>query len=282
MRKGDEMASTDVKRSRSIKVKLPLFEWEEKMEWVEKGKVLDASQHKLKLETSMPITDLISDVKVRGGTPPVLSVRSGGDVSVFQNFEQKESSSPDVRPHVLLAGEIDAPYIETAAKLLGRMDTLKKVKLFPIGTCRQGVGSLGTGDSNLWKISMVVNSISQTISSKYMALFDCDYGKNIQKINEISWSKNITVFIAPQLYHTPIKDGIENLLTERIIKKAYLDPDTRLCFVVPNSQSKIPCCVRDDRKNELCEWVCRIGEPRDFVNFYVIFNMIEEFLESKK
>jgi len=269
------VANSDIKRSWSIKFKTPFFEWEGKKEWVEKKILTGINQYKLKLTTSLPITDL--------SAVPILSIGNAeDDASVFQNLEQEKSNNPTLRSYVLLAGETDAPYIETAAKLLDRTDTLKKVKLLPIGSRRQGVGSSGTGDSNLWKTSEIINSISQTVLSKYMALFDCDYGKNKQKIDEIDWSNNVAVRIAPQLYHTPIKGGIENLLTERIIKKAYLDPDVYPCFVVADSRSKMPCRVRDDRKNELCEWVCRIGESKDFANFDIIFNMIEEFLESRK
>jgi predicted methyltransferase len=93
-------------------------------------------------------------------------------------------------------------------------------------------------------------------------------------------SKNIITF----RLNSPITKGIENLFSETTLKnaiqykQAFIDITQKITKTVRGEQVIEPekWEVNLDEKGNLCDYLCKQGDPNDFKEFSRVFSLIEE------
>lgn len=168
------------------------------------------------------------------------------------------------KPVVFVEGEHDITYIRKAATLLLCEDILEKVELRQRG-----------GYSNLDKLWDIYKDNNwETIPQKKLLLYDCD----TKKAND----ERGTVFkrIVETNEENIICKGIENLFPNSLIekaithKRAFVDV-TKVYRVRRGIETEeISYIVNEDEKKNLCDWICENGTEADFINFKVVFELI--------
>ena len=199
--------------------------------------------------------------------------------SAYQAFANTTKFSIDVRkaieeaskPIVFVEGTTDIDYIQRAAVLLGKEKTLEKVEL------RDGNGAANL--KKVWETSKHINVVTQ----KMVLIFDCD----IQNLfNEAKG--NLFRRVIPKRDDSPVNKGIENLFGKATLENARSCKATFFDIELENKGVKdgldiiIPekWTVTKSEKSNLCSWLCENGIKVDFGNFQVIFDLIEEVLDS--
>ena len=176
------------------------------------------------------------------------------------------------KPIIFVEGDYDIRYLRKAAELLGKTEILDKIQLKDGG----GFGGL----DKVWK--SYNNPISKVVPNKIILLYDCDTNKQDAEKNLVFKR------VIPLIEKNPISKGIENLFPCDTIEKIesenpqYIDiqeeSKTRVRgkeIVVPASKS-----VNKDEKSNMCTWLCENGTKEDFVNFEMVFQIIEEIING--
>lgn len=201
-------------------------------------------------------------------------------VAAYDAFKEttnhREEISREIKQHakpvVFVEGDYDIRYLIRAAEILGREDVLESVQL------KDGVG-FGNLDK-IWK--SYNNSISEVVPNKVILLYDCDTNKqNTQK-------NMVFKRVIPSNGDSPIKVGIENLFPAGVIDRIererpqYIDIKEASSTRVRGVESKIPASksVNKDEKGNMCNWLCENGTKEDFSCFVVVFDIIEEIINS--
>ncbi len=198
----------------------------------------------------------------------------------YQAFMQTTKYSRDVRvairdarrPVVFVEGVTDQKYIERAAQLLNRISLFQKIEV-----------QAGGGKDNLkrvWKSYKV--PMSDIIPQRILLLYDCE--EKIEPNNKGEIFRR-TIPVQPE---NPICKGIENLFSRSTLDKAskqnpaFIDIDPARIKTIRGEKQAIPdlWTVNGKEKTNLCNWLCEHGTAEDFAHFQVIFDLIEEILES--
>ena len=199
--------------------------------------------------------------------------------SAYQAFANTTKFSIDMRkaieeaskPIVYVEGTTDIDYIQRAAVLLGKEKALEKVEL------RDGNGAPNL--KKVWETSKHIDVVTQ----KMVLIFDCDI-HNLY--NEVKG--NLFRRIIPKRDDSPVNKGIENLFGKatlenaRSCKATFFDIELENKGVKDGLDTIIPekWTVTKSEKTNLCSWLCENGIKVDFENFQVIFDLIEEVLDS--
>jgi hypothetical protein len=173
-----------------------------------------------------------------------------------------------LKPVLFLEGEQDIRYIKKAAELLNYNHLIEKIDIRQRG----GYKNL----DKLWDI--LKDSSFDTIPQKRILLYDCD----TKKINEtlgISYKR-----VLPYFSNNPVSKGIENLFSENTITQLknnfgdFFDTTEviRTSRGVKNVTYMIE--VNSQEKTKLCDWLCENGVKEDFVNFEVVFEILNNIL----
>lgn len=193
-----------------------------------------------------------------------------------QKFHEDVKAMKDApKPVVFMEGETDVKYLKKAAEFLGQKELLQRVEL------RDGNG-FGNLDK-IWK--NITPQLCKLIKQKIILLYDCD--KAISKDAKTEKGKVFKRHIPLHKDH-PLKKGIENLFEKRTLKKAreskpaFIDIEGGHIKTVRGQKKTIleEWTVNKDEKSDLCEWLCAEGAKEDFKHFQVIFDLLEEILES--
>ena len=176
------------------------------------------------------------------------------------------------KPILFVEGDYDIRYITRAAELLNKSDLLSKLNLQDGG----GSGNL----ENIWR--GYNNPASSILPQKLIILFDCDTKKSNSSKGQISKR------VIPHYALGPISIGIENLFPLSTIEKIeethsqFIDfqegSKQRTRNIITTSQSIRS--VNKDEKGNMCNWLCENGTAEDFLNFSIIFDMLDEIIES--
>jgi hypothetical protein len=175
------------------------------------------------------------------------------------------------KPVLYLEGTTDIDYLTKAGELLGKAALLDQFEL---------VDAVGCSHLNkIW--DTYKTHLGAIIQQKWILLYDCDAGK--------SSSNNGNLFrrTIAQRPHK-ITSGIENLFSDEAIqnaieyKRAFVDVKQEHHFVERGVETIIPEAwkVNKDEKRNLCDWLCENGTAYDFSSFSLVFDILEEVLES--
>ena len=156
--------------------------------------------------------------------------------------------------------------------MLGKETTLENFNIYDGG----GSGNL----VNIWKD--LKYPLTDIIPQKVLLLFDCDKERSNENRG------NLFQRTMPIQCDNPIKKGIENLFRRPILQKAreyapeFIDiageqimEERGIATVSPERWS-----VNKDEKARLCDWLCENGIQEDFEGFRVVFELLEEVLNS--
>ncbi|MBZ7932265.1 AAA family ATPase [Campylobacter sp. RM10543] len=175
------------------------------------------------------------------------------------------------KPIVFVEGVLDIAYIKHICKLFKREDILEKINLEDA----DGFSNL----NKIWKNKKVV----ERFEKKILLLYDCDTETENQDGSYI-----FKRLIPPLENNTIVEKGIENLFSKETIEKIRKENDDFIDFEESHKKMKhgkeilIPekYFINNDRKRNLCDWICKHGTEEDFKNFKVILKIIDEFLEK--
>ena len=111
-----------------------------------------------------------------------------------------------------------------------------------------------------------------------MLLFDCDYRESSQT-NGTRMRRKIDF----QNGH-PVEKGIENLFSRTTLEKAiahnraFIDVEPERLAIYDGAERTIreTWWVNENRKTNLCNWLCENGTVDDFQHFNVIFDLLGE------
>ena len=175
-----------------------------------------------------------------------------------------------------MEGKTDVKYLKKAAEFLGQKELLQRVEL------RDGGGSGNLDNTWTGKIALdkiwksITPQLSEVILKKIILLYDCDKPNNDDKGN--MFKRHI-----PLHENHPLKKGIENLFAGVTIEKAQKSDPEFIKITTDKIGGEIikeEMNVNEVRKTDLCNWLCAEGTKEDFKHFQVIFDLLEEILES--
>ncbi len=175
-------------------------------------------------------------------------------------------------PILLTEGETDAKYIERAAELLGRETLINGFEV------RDGGGSGNL--ANIWKGFKL--PMADLMPQKVILLFDYDEKRGN------SDRGNLFQRTVPLQPCNPVKAGIENLFSKATLDKAcqhkpaFIDIEHEHQSTKRGIEVVIPetWTINCSEKMNLCEWLCNNGTDEDFKSFQVIFDLMEEVINS--
>jgi len=172
------------------------------------------------------------------------------------------------KPLIFVEGDYDIKYLNKAALLLGKESILDQISLFD----GDGYGNL----DNIWKSCN--NRVAIALPKIIGLIYDCDTNKpNSDK-------DMVKKRVIPTVPDSPISKGIENLIPAKRIKELReshpqffnITPQVQKTVRgVPEIQPEI-CEINKSEKGNLCEWLCTNGTIEDFVQFKVVFDLIED------
>jgi hypothetical protein len=135
-----------------------------------------------------------------------------------------------------------------------------------------GYGNL----DNIWKSCN--NKLAIALPKIIGLIYDCDTKK------QPSDKDMVKKRVIPTVSDSPISKGIENLIPAKRIKELReshpqffdITPEVQKTVRgVPETQPEI-CEINKSEKRNLCEWLCTNGTIEDFVQFKVVFDLIED------
>lgn len=195
-------------------------------------------------------------------------------------FAETRTFSDDMRklieeaqkPIVFVEGKTDLKYIERAAELLGKEALLEDLELRDGG----GKGKL----IKIWKDSVL--PLTELLPQQVLLLFDCDEERPPEKKGKLI-QRTI-----PLQSQNPVGKGIENLFRKPTLEAAlqngkfFLTEEQHGATDEDGQPVTVPekWTVIDSAKSSLCDWLCENGTHKDFKPFQVVFDLIEEALES--
>ena len=177
------------------------------------------------------------------------------------------------RPIVFLEGTTDQRYMEEASKFLEKQAVLERIELRDGG----GSGKL----AKIWKDSLL--PLTEILPQQVLLLFDCDTGRPTENKGKLSQRR------IPLQVQNPIRKGIENLFSKSTLKRARqsrpkffrteeahsgTDEDGQPITIAEK------WTINDGEKANLCNWLCENGTQEEFKHFQMIFDLIDELLDS--
>ena len=175
-------------------------------------------------------------------------------------------------PLVYLEGTTDCDYLTKAAELLGQTAVLNEIQMQEAG----GAPQL----KKLW--SKISGLPDELVPKKVVLLFDCDQKEeSITKVNRFKRT-------IPHQSNNPLEKGIENLFGKSTLikaqrhKPAFIDIVPEHKPVVRGKLQVVPekWTVNNDEKRNLCDWLCENGTAEYFRHFGVIFDLLDEVLNT--
>ena len=177
------------------------------------------------------------------------------------------------KPIVFVEGTTDQRYIERASTLLAREALFSRFELRDGG----GKGNL----AKIWKDSLL--PLTELLPQQVLLLFDCDSDKPSDTKGRL-----VQRSIPLQDQHL-IKKGIENLFSKATLEMAhrynpaFFSTEEQHNGTDENGQPiTFPekWSINDGEKTNLCDWLCENGTLEDFQHFELIFELIQEMLDS--
>ena len=183
----------------------------------------------------------------------------------------KEALEREKKPVLIPEGETDIRYLEKAAQLLGKQETLDVFQSRDGG----GAGKL----TNIFRDFHA--PLTELFQHPVVLLFDCDKNKPAKDKGRL-YQRSI-----PLQPGNPMKTGIENLFTKITLERAMLADDILINIEyqheakVGGHKEIVPerWTVNDSQKSRLCDWLCEFGDADDFQAFKEVFYILAEVLK---
>lgn len=166
---------------------------------------------------------------------------------------------------VLVEGETDAPYLQSAIEVLGRTNLANLIEISWIGAKDKVTGDgFNTGKSSLSAALNFLRANPDFLKRKVCLLFDNDAKKG--DLDEgLLYVRSISSLSANDV----ISDGIENLLPQEVFTDDIYDKKD-------NSKSNgTRTIIISVNKMKLCRKICESKKSEDFVNFSGALDMLE-------
>ena len=199
--------------------------------------------------------------------------------AAFNHMKQSSRFEEDIKKrieeskrHILyLEGDTDIDYINKAAELLKKKELLDKFELVAAGGCPYL--------NKLWNTYR--RKLVDSIKKIWILLYDCDAKKSDENV------KNLIRRGIPKQDHK-ICSGIENLFPNETIQRArnhnaaFIDVVGERTNIVGGVETPYPeqWKVNKDQKRNLCNWLTSCGQVNDYSNFSLIFDILEEVLDT--
>ena len=192
------------------------------------------------------------------------------NTACFDEDIQKKLESSQ-KPVLFLEGTTDKDYLEKAAKLLDKIELLEKYNLEPMA-----------GSADLDKIWAACKSsnLNEAIKKNWLLLYDCDVELEEPLMNGKLFRRKI------QKQNHKINKGIENLFPDETIKNACFSNrfvnEIRIKELGDGDEevSVEKWEIKNQQKRNLCNWLCKNGQKKDFESFSAVFDILEEVLNS--
>jgi AAA domain, putative AbiEii toxin, Type IV TA system len=171
---------------------------------------------------------------------------------------------------VLLEGETDPIYLQTAAEFFGRHALLDKVELESVGAKDpKGGQAYNTGKSALNHALTFLRAKPDLVKRPIILLYDTDANKAAEDHGQLHVRT-----MPSNAANTKVQDGIENLLPQDSISDEMFDKrkkDKRQGgYTIDMSLNKM----------RLCNYICQEKrDPADFAEFGAVLDMIEGLVE---
>ena len=183
----------------------------------------------------------------------------------------KEALEREKKPVLIPEGGTDIRYLEKAAQLLGKQETLDVFQSRDGG----GAGKL----TNIFRDFHA--PLTELVQHPVVLLFDCDKNKPAKDKGRL-YQRSI-----PLQPGNPMKTGIENLFTKITLERAMLADDILINIEyqheakVGGHKEIVPerWTVNDSQKSRLCDWLCEFGDADDFQAFKEVFYILAEVLK---
>lgn len=183
-------------------------------------------------------------------------------------IKSKHKESVVNKPVLFVEGEQDIRFLKRAAELLGKENVLAKVEIRQRG-----------GYKNLDKLWAILKESSwETVPQMKLFLYDCD----TEKIHEdfgVMYKR-----IIPLQGKNKITRGIENMFPDNFIEKAEHANKAFIDIKIETGRErgvdfkKTSFLVNKDEKTNFCDWACKNGTKDDFINFEIIFSIVEKIV----
>lgn len=197
--------------------------------------------------------------------------------AAYQHFKESTRFASDIQksiedsqmPIIFMEGSIDVDYILRAADILGRQNSIKKLKLLDAN----GYGNL----DKIWKY--FDENISNLSNRRIILIYDCD----VKKINFKEKKPGICRIIMPK-QSSLISKGIENLFPDACIRRAmqenplFVDITLEVRKIIRGIEVTEPerWEINRDEKRNIADWIIANGSVDDFVKFNDVFDLIEK------
>ena len=173
------------------------------------------------------------------------------------------------KPIVFLEGETDEKFFKLAATFFyGQFDEIRNVDWRWIGGYNDKNQAVFTGQNSLDKTFEMFSLNKNLAKGKVIFLYDWDISKKFQDID----NKIFTVSIN-KLANSEIK-GIENLFD------SYLFTDDFYSTREIDTGYGKTNTIRDFKKVEFADYICKKNNPNDFKNFEFIFEKLNNILKN--
>jgi ABC-type transport system involved in cytochrome c biogenesis ATPase subunit len=194
-------------------------------------------------------------------------------IEALQHERQELIDSANNEKHQLyLEGVTDISYIEAAAQKLGKQSLLSEFDI------RDGKGkdSMNKHYKGMEKIMHLTD-----IVKKHIYVFDCDASFSLMDKGNLLHKR-----ILSRQDTCPICDGVENMFRCTILEKAkaqhadFFEVHTTDVEKNGATEREEKWLVPDNKKTDLCEWICKHGTAEDFASFEQVFSLIDEIINS--
>ena len=194
--------------------------------------------------------------------------RAFSDTRTFTT-EIREAISSATTPVVIVEGATDIDYLQRAAALRGKTDSLSRVRLMNGG----GHGKM----DNLWRTFS--EPMPELLPQQVLLLYDCDRNKAPE-------NRGVLIRRTLPRQDNPVTGGIENLFTRPVLERAICHKsafvDIRESHNVlergePKTNPEV-WTINDNEKRNLCNWICENSNADDFDAFDLVFELLDETL----
>ena len=198
----------------------------------------------------------------------------------YQSFTETHRFTHDIKtaierskkPILLLEGITDQKYLQKASSLLGKEAVLQSFEMHDGG----GSGNL----ANIWKDFR--HPLTDIVPQKVLLLFDSDKQRGSENRG------NFFQRTIPFQDDNPVKKGIENLFGKSTLKRAleykpaFIDIENKHPRTKRGVSIDVPetWTIDVNEKTNLCNWLCENGTQEDFKHFQMVFDLIDEVLDS--
>lgn len=169
---------------------------------------------------------------------------------------------------VFVDGPTDVDYIEAAARHLGKDAILERCEIIPAGGDRKLRG--------IWNTP----GIARIAPGKVILIHDCE--SNIESERDDGMYR-FSVTLLQEDEH-PIRKGIEHLFAKDTLGKVKecTKTLTEEEWVDGERVVKVNVVVKNNKKREMCDWICEHGSRDDYGHFAVLLETIESILEQEE